>query len=250
MRAVRLRRTLLLLGIAVLAAAVVPSFAQADNGGAQAPAADTTGTTAGSGGGVVAGEQSRTRAKKKRPKAKRPARKRSARRRPARRRPARKRRAHEKPAAPAPTAEAGHVFPVAGPYDLGGADSRFGARRTGHRHQGQDIAAAEGTAVVAPHAGSVEFVRYQRDGAGWYVVIDGDGEDRDYVFMHLRRGSITVEPGQRVTAGQAMAQVGTTGSSSGAHLHFEIWVGGWYAGGDPIDPLPLLQQWSVVTPVS
>jgi murein DD-endopeptidase MepM/ murein hydrolase activator NlpD len=250
MRAVRLRRTLLLLGIAVLAAAVVPPFAQADNGGAQAPAADTTGTTAGSSGGVVAGEQSRTRAKKKRTKAKRPARKRSARRRPARRRPARKRRAHRKPAAPAPTSEAGHVFPVAGPYDLGGADSRFGARRTGHRHQGQDIAAAEGTAVVAPHAGSVEFVRYQRDGAGWYVVLDGDDEDRDYVFMHLRRGSITVEPGQRVTAGQAMAQVGTTGSSSGAHLHFEIWVGGWYAGGDPIDPLPLLQQWSVVAPVS
>ena len=154
MRAVRLRRTLLLLGIAVLAAAVVPSLAQADNGGAQAPAADTTGTTAGSGGGVVAGEQSRTRATKKRPKAKRPARKRSA-----RRRPARRRRAHRKPAAPAPTSEAGHVFPVSGPYDLGGADSRFGARRTGHRHQGQDIAAAEGTAVVAPHAGSVEFVR-------------------------------------------------------------------------------------------
>jgi murein DD-endopeptidase MepM/ murein hydrolase activator NlpD len=248
MRAVRLRRTLLLLGIAVLAAAVVPAFAQADNGGAQAPAAGTTGTT-GSGGGAVVGEQSRTRTKK-RPKAKRPARKRSARRRPSRRRPARRRRAHRKPAVPAPTAEAGHVFPVAGPYDLGGADSRFGARRNGHRHQGQDIAAAEGTAVVAPHVGSVEFVRYQRDGAGWYVVLDGDDEDRDYVFMHLRRGSITVQPGQRVTTGQAIAQVGTTGSSSGAHLHFEIWVGGWYAGGDPIDPLPLLQQWSVVAPVS
>jgi murein DD-endopeptidase MepM/ murein hydrolase activator NlpD len=243
MRAMRLRRTLLLLGIAVLAAAAVPAFAQADTGGAQAPAADTSGATteAGAGGGVVAGERA---------KAKRPARKRSARRRPARRRPARKRHARKKRATPAPTGEAGYVFPVAGPYDLGGEGSRFGARRDGHRHQGQDIAAAEGTAVVAPHGGTVEFVRYQRNGAGWYVVLDGDDEDRDYVFMHLRRGSITVEPGQQVATGQALAQVGTTGSSSGAHLHFEIWVGGWYAGGDPIDPLPLLQQWSVAAPVA
>ncbi len=98
----------------------------------------------------------------------------------------------------------------------------------GHRHQGQDVAAAEGTPVVAPWAGLVEFVRFQRSGAGWYVVLDGDGEDRDYVFMHLRRGSILVAPGQRVSAGQPIAQVGNTGSSTGPHLHFEIWVGGWY----------------------
>ncbi len=97
---------------------------------------------------------------------------------------------------------------------------------------------------MAPYASTVEFVRYQRRGAGWYVVLDGDGEDRDYVFMHLRSGSIMVKAGQQLAAGQTFAQVGNTGSSTGPHLHFEIWVGGWYAGGAPIDPLPLLQDWA------
>jgi murein DD-endopeptidase MepM/ murein hydrolase activator NlpD len=218
--AVRTRRSLLLLCIAALIAAALPSFAQAGNGGAAAPGTATpAGSTAGA-GGAVAGQKKRPRPKKRRAKAKR-------------RGPRR-----------APIAETGHVFPVAGPFDLGGDDARFGARRRGHRHQGQDIVAAEGTPVVAPYAGTVEFVRFQRNGAGWYIVLDGDDEDRDYVFMHLRRGSITVAAGQPVAAGQAIAQVGNTGSSSGAHLHFEIWVGGWYDGGEPIDPLALLREWA------
>jgi murein DD-endopeptidase MepM/ murein hydrolase activator NlpD len=146
--------------------------------------------------------------------------------------------------APAPAGESAHHFPVSGSYSLGGADARFGAGREGHRHQGQDVVAAEGTPVVAPWAGLVEFVRFQKSGAGWYIVLDGDDEDRDYVFMHLRKGSIVVGAGQHVGAGQPLAQVGNTGSSSGPHLHFEIWVGGWYHGGKPIDPLPLLQQWA------
>jgi hypothetical protein len=137
-----------------------------------------------------------------------------------------------------------HAFPIAGPFDWGGEGSRFGAKRRGHTHQGQDLAAAEGTPVVAPRGGLVEAVQYQAEGAGHYVVLDGDDEDHDYVFMHLRSGSITVAEGDRVRTGQAIAEVGNTGSSSGPHLHFEIWVGGWYAGGAPIDPLPLLQSWA------
>jgi murein DD-endopeptidase MepM/ murein hydrolase activator NlpD len=137
-----------------------------------------------------------------------------------------------------------HTFPLAGPFAWGGADSRFGAPRKGHRHQGQDLAAAEGTPLVAPRGGVVEAVEYQSKGAGHYVVVDGEGEDYDYVFMHMREGSIPVKAGQRVRTGQLIGEVGNTGSSSGPHLHFEIWAGGWYSGGEPIDPLPLLQGWA------
>jgi murein DD-endopeptidase MepM/ murein hydrolase activator NlpD len=137
-----------------------------------------------------------------------------------------------------------HAFPIAGSFDWGSDGSRFGAKRQGHSHQGQDLAAAEGTPVVAPRGGLVEAVQYQAQGAGHYVVLDGDDEDHDYVFMHLRSGSITVEEGDRVRTGQAIGEVGNTGGSTGAHLHFEIWVGGWFTGGEPIDPLPLLQSWA------
>jgi murein DD-endopeptidase MepM/ murein hydrolase activator NlpD len=137
-----------------------------------------------------------------------------------------------------------HIFPVAGAFSWGEEGSRFGAPRKRHRHQGQDLAAAEGTPVVAPRGGVVETVQYQARGAGHYVVVDGESEDYDYVFMHLRSGSIPVTAGQRVRTGQLIGEVGSTGASSGPHLHFEIWVGGWYAGGEPIDPLPLLQSWA------
>ncbi len=159
-----------------------------------------------------------------------------------------RRQAREKVPAPAPvTAPApssDHVFPVAGAFTLGGKDSRFGAGRTGHTHQGQDVLADSGTPLVAPWPGTVRFVKYQAAGAGYYVVLAGDGENRDYVFMHLLKGSITVEPGDRVAKGQQFAAVGSTGRSSGPHLHFEVWDGGWYVkGGKPIDPLPILQSW-------
>ena len=138
----------------------------------------------------------------------------------------------------------GHTFPIQGVFSYGGAGSRFGAGRTGHTHQGQDLSAAEGVTVVTPHGGRVKAVQYQAAGAGHYVVVDGH-DGRDYVFMHLRTGSIPVREGQRVRTGEKVGEVGSTGASSGPHLHFEIWVGGrgWYDGGHPIDPLPLLRSW-------
>lgn len=137
-----------------------------------------------------------------------------------------------------------HRFPIAGAFSYGGPGSGFGSARSGHRHQGQDLPAAEGTPVVAPRAARVKAVGYQRGGAGHYVVLDSLDEDRDYVFMHLVTGSIMVKQGDTIRTGRRFAAVGSTGGSSGPHLHFEIWVGGgWYTGGHPIDPLPLLRAW-------
>jgi murein DD-endopeptidase MepM/ murein hydrolase activator NlpD len=145
---------------------------------------------------------------------------------------------------PAPPTSGSGVFPVRGPYSFGGEGSGFGAGRKGHMHEGQDIVAAQGLPVIAPVSGTVAFVDYQAGGAGNYVVINGD-DGRSFFFAHLKTGTTTVTPGLPVRAGTQIGEVGTTGSSTGPHLHFEIWIGGWRdRGGHPIDPLPQLKAWA------
>ena len=142
-----------------------------------------------------------------------------------------------------PVSSAGHTFPVAGAYTFGGPDARFGAQRSGHTHQGQDLPAAEGTPLVAVAAGTIVWRAYQDGGAGYYLVLDADGENYNYVYMHLQRGSLLVGKGDHVAVGQRIGSVGNTGGSEGPHLHFEVWDGPWYAGGHPVDPLPFLKAW-------
>jgi murein DD-endopeptidase MepM/ murein hydrolase activator NlpD len=136
-----------------------------------------------------------------------------------------------------------HRFPLKGNFAYGDPGSRFGAARSGHTHQGQDVGAPEGTQVRAVRGGIVKTVAYQGSGAGHYIVIDGAGERRDYVYMHLQTDSTRVTEGQRVRTGAWIANVGNTGASFGAHLHFEVWQGPWYAGGEPVDPFPLMRRW-------
>lgn len=146
------------------------------------------------------------------------------------------------PATPAPATSG--IFPIAGPHTYAGRDGSFGADRGDHTHQGQDMPAAEGTPVVAPLAGTITTQAYQRDGAGYYVVqraVDG----RSFVYAHCQKDSFGAVIGQSVTAGQTVCRVGNTGVSFGAHLHFEIWLGGWRVdkASRPIDPLPQLRAW-------
>jgi murein DD-endopeptidase MepM/ murein hydrolase activator NlpD len=145
--------------------------------------------------------------------------------------------------APPPAAAVGSgVFPVQGSYTFGDG---FGVKRGEATHRGQDILAAEGTPVATPRGGIVSWRAYQASGAGNYVVIDAD-DGRDFVFMHLQNGSITVAKGDVLSAGQVFAKVGTTGHTSGPHLHFEIWPTGWYSSdaSAPIDPAPDLRAWA------
>jgi len=136
-----------------------------------------------------------------------------------------------------------HVFPIKGLHSYGGSGSLYGAPRSGHRHGGQDMAASSGTPLVAVTNGRVSQVRYQAGGAGYYVVIQGD-DRTDYVYMHLRESaSAFVSSGQRVRTGQQVGRVGSTGASSGPHLHFEMWTAHWFAGGHRFDPLPSLKRW-------
>jgi peptidase M23-like protein len=134
------------------------------------------------------------------------------------------------------------VFPVRGPHNYGGPEARFGAPRSGHTHQGQDVMAACGTKLVAARGGTVQYTGYQ-GAAGNYIVIDQKGSGEDNAYMHLQAPS-PLATGDRVGTGQYIGNVGDTGDAQGCHLHFEVWSApGWYEGGQPYDPLPLLKAW-------
>jgi murein DD-endopeptidase MepM/ murein hydrolase activator NlpD len=135
-----------------------------------------------------------------------------------------------------------HIFPIRGAHDFGGAGARFGSGRAGHTHQGHDTFARCGTRLVAARGGRVKFKQYHAL-AGNYIVIDGDGTDVDYVYMHLDQPS-PFSTGDRVYTGQTIGAVGDTGDAVGCHLHMELWTApGWYDGGHPFDPLPSLKAW-------
>ncbi|MBV8498885.1 MAG: peptidoglycan DD-metalloendopeptidase family protein [Candidatus Eremiobacteraeota bacterium] len=98
-------------------------------------------------------------------------------------------------------------------------------------HQGLDIAAPSGTTVTAAAAGTVIMAQWY-GGYGNYILIDhGGGYSTGY--GHL--SAIYVSTGQAVQRGQAIGAVGSTGQSTGPHLHFEIRI-----AGKPVDPAPRL----------
>jgi murein DD-endopeptidase MepM/ murein hydrolase activator NlpD len=135
-----------------------------------------------------------------------------------------------------------NIFPIRGTHNFGGPGAEFGAGRAGHIHQGQDVFAKCGTRMVAARGGRVKFKQYH-SAAGHYIVIDGDGTDVDYVYMHLDQPS-PFDEGDRVYTGQTIGAVGDSGNADGCHLHFELWSApGWYDGGKPFDPLPSLTAW-------
>lgn len=143
-------------------------------------------------------------------------------------------------AATASTAVAARwVLPIHG-YTL---SSGFG-QRWGVLHAGQDFAAPTGTPIVAVAAGIVTEADctsptcdhpggLSMSGCGWTVRVDhGGGISTRY--CHAER--LAVRVGARVTAGQLLAWVGSTGNSTGPHLHFEV-----RHRNVPVDPLPLLR---------
>lgn len=114
----------------------------------------------------------------------------------------------------------GYVFPVAGDYRI---SSVFGNRRSpggigSTNHGGIDIRATAGTPVVSPVAGTVIFSG-QRGGYGNFVSVRGtDGYVHN--FAHLQ--GYNVQAGAPIQAGQQLGRVGSTGNSTGPHLHYEV----------------------------
>lgn len=106
--------------------------------------------------------------------------------------------------------------------------SPYGWRSSGW-HNGIDLVkyggGALGTPVIAAKSGRVEVVQRSNSGYGNMVLINhGDGYKTRYA--HMVKGSITVSVGDYVEAGQTIGKVGSTGNSTGPHLHFEVIVNG------------------------
>lgn len=107
--------------------------------------------------------------------------------------------------------------------------SSFGFRVhpiSGYRkmHQGIDFAAGTGTPVVAPSDGVVVEARRWGGYGNWLRIRHANGLESGY--GHLSRYGAGIRAGQRVSQGQVVAYVGSTGASTGPHLHYEIWRNG------------------------
>ncbi|MGC8875858.1 peptidoglycan DD-metalloendopeptidase family protein [Thermus sp.] len=100
----------------------------------------------------------------------------------------------------------------------------FGQRGAFQRfHTGIDLAAPYGTPIVAAKAGQVEVAGWSAFGYGFHVVLDHGG-GVETLYAHMSR--IAVRPEEWVEAGQVIGYVGSTGWSTGPHLHFEVRVDG------------------------
>jgi len=132
--------------------------------------------------------------------------------------------------------------PMNWPSD-GRVTSTFGRRRdpfSGERgdfHQGLDIANVPGTPIVATADGTVQVASWQ-GGYGRLVVID---HGRGFKTYYAHNSELLVKRGEKVRRGQDIAKMGTSGHSTGHHLHYEVWKNGrvvnpmQYVKGNPIE---------------
>lgn len=98
-------------------------------------------------------------------------------------------------------------------------------------HKGVDFAAPTGTPIYAAAAGTVTSAGYSGKAGNLIIINHGNGLQTYY--MHCNK--IYVKAGQQVSKGQNIAAVGTTGNSTGPHLHFQV-----MSGGTPVNPLKYL----------
>lgn len=108
-------------------------------------------------------------------------------------------------------------------------------------HNGTDIGSQLKDPIYIEAFADGKVLKAQRStaaggGFGWYVVLQHkiDGEYYTSLYAHMVEGSLQVKAGQKVTAGTVLGKMGTSGMSTGRHLHWEIWKGkthGWSADG-------------------
>ncbi len=127
-----------------------------------------------------------------------------------------------------------HVLPVHG-YRLTATFGSAGSLWSSD-HTGLDFAAPEGTPVLAVGAGVVTEVGYDGAYGAKTVVTLEDGTE----VWYCHQSSQSVAPGEQVAAGDVLGAVGSTGNTTGSHLHLEVRV-----DGEPVDPELALADWGI-----
>lgn len=141
--------------------------------------------------------------------------------------------------APTPARNANFIKPASGRYTsgFGGRDIGVGAES----HLGLDIANATGTPIVAAAGGYVTFAG-NMGGYGNVVIMTHSINGRSYATAYAHMSSIGVSAGQAVSQGQYVGAIGSTGRSTGPHLHFEIHIGSWNGSrSNAVNPAPYIQ---------
>ncbi len=132
----------------------------------------------------------------------------------------------------------GYIFPVAGCNSSSIRNKSYPSYR-GHTGVDANIGVA-GKSVVAVKSGTVVISKALRNSSGGYrsygeYVVINHGDGTMTLYAHMSPGTRRVSEGQKVSQGQVLGIVGTTGNSTGTHLHFEVIV-----KGRPVNPIPYL----------
>ena len=128
------------------------------------------------------------------------------------------------------------IVPEGRPVERGFLSSSFGHRQDPvsgefNFHRGIDFAGESGDKIIAVGAGVVTFAGYRPDYGYVVDVTHGDG----YITRYAHNARVLVRPGDMVSRGQQLAVMGSTGRSTGPHVHFEV-----LRNGAPVNPLSYL----------
>lgn len=102
-------------------------------------------------------------------------------------------------------------------------------------HAGTDIGAGCDAPIYAANKGTVTYAGFGKYGTNGLIVVDHGGGVETY-YVHMWASGINVREGQMVAAGERIGLVGSSGDSTGCHLHFEVHI-----NGDTVDPAPFMR---------
>lgn len=134
----------------------------------------------------------------------------------------------------------GFIIPLA----HGVVTSYYGGRihpifGTASHHDGMDLANSTGTTIMASQKGEVVYADWLW-GFGYAVMVYHGSAGYDYTTLYGHMSSISVDVGDGVARGQKLGEVGSTGNSTGPHLHFQVMTGSGYNYNGIFDPMDLV----------